>query len=166
MNRKRIAACLLSAAVLAGTVSFVSAQESTAADTKALLGALGIMQGDDTGNFNDGGALTREQFAKIVVKIADKDFIPAGGIAPFFDVPHTRWSAPFIDRGVTLGYFHGFPDGSFQPETEVLPEQVCNVVLTMLGRDESNAGGNWAQSKVAAAGRLGLLCLLYTSRCV
>lgn len=157
MNRKRIAACLLSVAVLAGTVSFVSAQESTAADTKALLGALGIMQGDDTGNFNDGGALTREQFAKIVVRIADKDFIPAGGIAPFFDVPHTRWSAPFIDRGVTLGYFNGFPDGSFQPETEVLPEQVCNVVLKMLGRDESNAGGNWAQSKVAAAGRLGLL---------
>lgn len=160
MKRKKLTALLLSAAILIGAQSGMFAAEATGninADTKALLATLGIMQGDDNGNFNDDAALTREQFVKIVVKIADKDFIPAGGTAPFFDVSYTRWSAPFIDRGVALGYFNGFPDGSFQPEAEVLPEQVCNVVLKMLGADSSEATGNWAQSKVAAAGHMGLL---------
>lgn len=160
MKRKKLTALLLSAAILIGAQSGMFVAEATGninADTKALLATLGIMQGDDNGNFNDDAALTREQFVKIVVKIADKDFIPAGGTAPFFDVSYTRWSAPFIDRGVALGYFNGFPDGSFQPEAEVLPEQVCNVVLKMLGADSSEATGNWAQSKVAAAGHMGLL---------
>lgn len=145
MKRKKLTALLLSAAILIGVQSGMFAAEATGdinADTKALLATLGIMQGDDNGIFNDDAALTREQFTKIVVKIADKDFIPAGATAPFFDVSYTRWSAPYIDRGVVLGYFNGFPDGSFQPEAEVLPEQVCNVVLKMLGADSSEATGN------------------------
>lgn len=126
-------------------------------DTKQLLSSLEIMVGDANGNFNDNETLTREQFAKITVAIADPDYIAVNSVSPFFDVSVNRWSAGYIDRANQMGYFHGYPDGSFRPDEQIVPEQVCKVMLKLLGYDNENITGNWAMSQISFANNKGLL---------
>lgn len=151
MNKKIITGLLCIALMLPHTSVFASEY------TKTLLGAMDIMNGDKTGNFNDFGTLTREQFAKITVAIADPDYIPTNSSAPFYDVSVSRWSSGYIDRANQMGFFHGYPDGSFRPDEEIVPEQVCKVMLDLLGYENENITGNWALSQINFANSKGLL---------
>lgn len=125
--------------------------------TKVLLKKLEIMTGDENGNFDDDQTLTREQFAKITVAIADPDYVVNNSAAPFFDVARTRWSAGYIDRSNKMGFFHGYPDGSFRPDEQIVPEQVCKVMLKLLGYENNDITGNWAESQISFAKNKGLL---------
>lgn len=126
-------------------------------ETKQLLGSLEIMVGDAAGNFNENDTLTREQFAKITVAIADPDYIAVNSVSPFYDVSQNRWSAGYIDRANQMGYFHGYPDGSFRPDEKIVPEQVCKVMLKLLGYNNENVTGNWAMAQISFANNKGLL---------
>lgn len=151
MNKKIITGILCISMMLANTSVFASE------DTKTLLGAMDIMNGDENGSFDDFGTLTREQFAKITVAIADPDYISTNSSAPFYDVSGSRWSAGYIDHANQMGFFHGYPDGSFRPEEEIVPEQVCKVMLKLLGYENENITGNWALSQISFASGKGLL---------
>lgn len=145
------------AALLTALLCLASPALADTDTTKAFLGSLGVMQGDENGEFNDSRTLTREQFAKITVRIADPDYIPTNSTAPFYDVPAHLWSSGYIERANALGYFHGYPDGSFRPYEEVLPEHVCKVMLTLLGYENENITADWASSQIAFARGKGLL---------
>ncbi len=147
------------AAVVLGFAAVVSCLTAyaDADDTKELLRATEIMHGDENGNFDDNGFLTREQFAKITVAIADADYIPTNSAAPFFDVPTSRWSSGYIDRANVMGFFHGYPDGSFRPDEKIVPEQICKIMLKLLGYENENITGNWAQAQISFAKGEGLL---------
>lgn len=151
MSKKIITGVLCAALIFANTSVFASEE------AKTLLGAMNIMNGDKNGSFDDFGTLTREQFAKITVAIADPDYIPTNFSAPFYDVPGSRWSAGYIDRANQMGFFHGYPDGSFCPDEEIVPEQVCKVMLSLLGYENENITGNWALSQINFANGKGLL---------
>lgn len=139
------------------TFVYTSIAQAAEPETKEFLSELAVMQGDSNGNFNDNHTLTREEFAKIVVAIADHDYIALNSTSPFFDVPSNRWSAGYIERANTLGILYGYPDGSFRPSEQVLPEQVCKAMLSMLGYDNSHITANWAQSQIEFAKAKGLL---------
>lgn len=145
------------AIVLIVTLIYSSIASAAEPETKAFLSELAIMQGDGNGNFNENNTLTREEFAKIVVAIADHDYIAVNSTSPFFDVPSNRWSAGYIERANTLGILYGYPDGSFRPSEKVLPEQVCKAMLSMLGYDNNHITANWAQSQIDFAKAKGLL---------
>lgn len=151
MNKKIIAGAVSLAVMLAGPFSYANDE------TKSLLSATQIMQGNENGDFNDYETLTREQFAKITVSVADPDYIPTGSSSPFSDVSESRWSSGYIDRANKMGFFHGYPDGTFRPEEEIVPEEVSKVMLKLLGYENDNITGNWATTQINFANDKGLL---------
>ncbi len=120
-------------------------------EAKNFVKQLKIMQGDPNGDFRDNDILSREEFVKITVAVVEPDFLPISSISPYKDVPYYYWSSAYIGRASDLGYFTGYPDGSFKPYENVLPEQVCKVMLKLLGYDTENTTGNWAETQIAFA---------------
>ena len=136
---------------------FTACYGSFASDSKEFVKKLGIMTGDENGNFSEEELLTREQFAKIVVKMIDPEFIAVNGTSPFSDVAYQSWASGYIKRSNELGFFSGFPDGSFRPSDYLLSEQICKVMLLFLGYENLNAGVSWAESQISTAKSKGLL---------
>lgn len=154
MNKK-IIGMILAAVIAAAPLSGFAADADTSA--RDFVRSFGIMSGYGDGNFGDYDTLTRSQLVKIVIEIADRDFIPVNNIAPYTDVPYTSWAASYIQRGSELGYFSGFPDGSFHPDEAVTAEQVCKTMLKILGYETDYTAGNWAQEQIRLASEKGLL---------
>lgn len=126
-------------------------------ETKYFLKKLEIMQGDENGNFREDDTLSREEFVKMTIKILEPDFIATSSISPYSDVVYSSWSAGYIQRASELGYFTGFPDGSFRPYDKVLPEQLCKIMLKILGYETENTTANWAQNQILIAKSKGIL---------
>ncbi len=143
--------------ILLLTIAMASPLGVYANDTKYLLNKLGIMQGDANGNFRDDDTLSREEFVKMTIKIIEPEFIPTNSISPYSDVLYSSWSAGYIQRASELGYFSGFPDGSFRPYEKVLPEQICKIMLKLLGYETKNTTADWAEHQVSIANSKGLL---------
>lgn len=140
------------------TVSCVySAFAASPAENNRLVSTLGIMVGDENGDFDGDGYLTREQLAKITVSIADPEYIPTSSVSPYKDVSYRSWSSGYIKHVSELGLFIGFPDGTFRPEENVNIEQACKIMLNLLGYGNEVASADWAQSQINAANRVGIL---------
>ncbi|MCK9478861.1 MAG: S-layer homology domain-containing protein [Firmicutes bacterium] len=138
------------------TIFFIS-HNVLANEAQSFVKNLEIMQGDEAGNFNGDGLLTREQLAKITVKLIEPEFIPSNSVSPFFDVPYQSWAAGYIKRSNELGHFTGYPDGSFLPREFVTPEQMSKIMMSLLGYQNEGAASDWAAAQINAAHSLGLL---------
>jgi len=128
-----------------------------ASESIALVKELAIMQGDADGSFRDNDTLTREEFVKVTIKTVEPEFVSTNSVSPYSDVSYLSWSAGYIQRASELGYFSGYPDGSFRPYEEVLPEQMCKIMLKLLGYETENTTANWAQAQITLANNKGLL---------
>ena len=144
--------CILLTVFLFSLPPVISAQQP-----ETLVQALGIMEGYPDGSLHGEEILTREAFVKMTVKILEKDFIPASNVSPYTDVNRERWSSGYIQRASELGYFSGYPDGLFRPTEPVLTEQVCKIMLKLLGYESAGAASGWAQSQISMARGRGLL---------
>ena len=98
------------------------------ADACGIMNGLGILKGDQNGNFNPQGNLTRGQAMKIITYLklgsAAADNLKATG-APFNDVPVTAWEAPFVAYCKNAGITAGYGDGNFGPYDTVTREQLA-----------------------------------------
>lgn len=154
MNKKIISAFVAMALTVSPALTFA---QTTDISAKEFTQRFGIMTGYGDGNFGEYDTLVRSQFVKMTVKIVDKDFIPVNNTAPYTDVPYTHWAASYIDRASQLGYFAGYPDGSFHPDEPVLTEHVCKTMLKILGYETDYTADNWAYAQVELARQKGLL---------
>lgn len=122
-----------------------------------LLTQLGILQGTPSGLFVPDAVVTREQFAKLAVSIANlatEDNMRQGA-TPFVDVNASRWSSGWIRTAVSNGYLVGYTDGRFRPETEVTLAQALTVGLRLVGIEESSLPGAWPARVMSKAASLG-----------
>jgi hypothetical protein len=157
MNKK-IIGTLLGLSLLTSALPVVTGfAEMPDVSAREFVQRMDIMSGYGNGSFGDSDTLTRAQLVKIVIKITDRDFIPVNNVSPYSDVPYTSWAASYINRASELGYFSGFPDGSFHPEDTVTAEQVCKIMLKILGYETDYTAGNWAYEQIRLAGEKGLL---------
>lgn len=128
-----------------------------AIETLRLMGAL---DGYPDGTFRPEGNLTRAQFCKMAVYAmnGENELGLYRTITIFPDVKSSHWAAPYVNlvakgKGVIAGY----PDGAFHPEETVTAGQAVTILLRLLGYADSDIGGIWPQSYMAAAERIGLL---------
>ena len=59
-----------------------------------VLQAVGIMTGDQNGNFNPDGSITRNEMAVIMAHLLNLNYDYYRGTNPFTDVP--EWAAPYV----------------------------------------------------------------------
>lgn len=115
-----------------------------------VMNGIGVIEGDDNGNFNPKDTLTREQAAKIVAYMmlgkSGADSLSAT-VAPFSDVAADRWSAGAISYCATEGIIAGLGDGTFNPTGKLTGHQFAKMLLVALGYDpafEGLVGADWA----------------------
>jgi hypothetical protein len=165
MNHKvKIAASILSAAIALNFSSVVFAefsdvsQKASYADEVNHLAALGIIKGNENGEFKPDDMITREQFARLIIAAADEEYKAEiyKNTSVFPDVTSSRWSSGFVNAAVKLGYMKGMLDGKFHPTDGVTYAQVCTVLVKMLGYSDSDLSGTWPQSYLLKAKEIGL----------
>ena len=94
--RKRWTA-LLCALALSVSLMVPAAQgaQSTQGEVLQVLGAMGVMNGDENGNLNLSANVTRAAFTKMAVAASVyKDMATSSSyVSPFSDVKYTHWAA-------------------------------------------------------------------------
>lgn len=106
------------------------------------LHALGIINGDDQGNFNPDNTITRAEAATIICKMMGvADDAQTVKSTPFTDVPVEHWAAKYISKAAELGIISGYGGGKFGPSDPVTYEQMIKMLVSAWGYDE------WAQAQ-------------------
>ena len=126
------------------------------------LANLSVLQGDDGGNFNPNGCITRAELATILVRMLN--ISGNGNGMPFTDVPSDYWAETSIMLAESYGLIQGYPDGTFNPEGKVTRAEFTAMVNRATGRGITSAeipsdfagftdlpSNHWAYLDMAAA---------------
>lgn len=152
---KKITAAFIAAAL------FLSASPAFAAETDerlVLLDNLGIFEGYEDGSYRLENNLTRAEFTKLAVCASDgrKAVSGAMAVSPFADVPHSLWSAPYIQLAAQRGYVNGYLDSTFRPDDNISFAEATAVFLRLLGYQNSDFGAAWPRGHMQIAADIGL----------
>ena len=142
---KKTLCLVLCLAMMAGLCVFATADfkdqekiENTEAVT--ILTGLGVIKGDDKGNFNPQGTLTRAEAATIITNILGGDGL-AITTDKFSDVKENDWFMSYVAYCVAEGVVAGMGDGTFAPNAKLTGEQWATMLLRALGYEIS--GETW-----------------------
>ena len=97
------------------------------------LAARGIITGGSDGLFRPDGAMTRAEFAAIVVRALGLDTGSLGGEAVFSDVAPEAWYAPYVDAACRYGIVSGVGDGKFCPDGTLSRQEAAVMVARAAG---------------------------------
>ncbi|WP_168123639.1 S-layer homology domain-containing protein [Paenibacillus sp. HB172176] len=100
------------------------------------LSAQHIFEGDNAGNFNPQGNMTRAEFAKVIGLISGVSEDASGASSSFSDVDGDAWYAGYVEAALNAGLMSGMGDGSFNPSGEISRQQMAVIlgrVLEMKG---------------------------------
>ncbi|MGE4353315.1 MAG: S-layer homology domain-containing protein, partial [Oscillospiraceae bacterium] len=155
MNKRLISLLLVFVMTVSLAAPAMAADNSEVLD---VLAALGVMNGDENGDLNLSGNITRAQFAKMVVaasKYGDKGG-ESTGVSPFADVKFTYWAAGYVATARDAGWLNGYLDGTFRPDRSVTMAEAVTVLEKLLGYSDSDISGTWPAGQMALARSLGL----------
>lgn len=156
-NLKRVLSMALASVMVLGlTVVGASAanfndqaeiEHTTAA---AVMNAIGVIEGNEKGDFMPDQVLTREQAAKIICYMLmgpeNAEKLGVSG-TKFSDVAADRWSAPYIAYCANMGILAGDGTGKFNPEGELTGHAFAKMLLVALGYDatiQNYVGNSWS----------------------
>lgn len=118
---------------------------------------VGIMRGDDKGNFNPNQTVTRAEMATIICNmLGETENLKISDI--FSDVPATHWANKYITKAAELGFVSGYGSGKFGPNDPVTYEQAVTMVVRAMNMGElAVAAGGYPDGYVATADEQGFL---------
>ena len=139
------------------TISNAAFKDADSIDYKEaveVMNAVGVLIGDEKGNFNAKDTLTRGQAAKIIAYLdlggKTADAIKGTG-AVFTDVKATDWFAGFVEYCAGAGYVAGVGDKKFAPNEKVTGVQFAKMLLCALGYSAEIEGYTGADYTIAIA---------------
>jgi len=106
----------------APTTAFTDIQGHWAAEFIQRMASQNFVSGFADGSFQPDASISRAQYAAIVARAFNPG--PRRTAIQFPDVPANHWARPAIDQAYRGGFISGFPDGTFQPDQNVLRLQV------------------------------------------
>lgn len=152
-------AFVLTAALTANCFSAEAAgTTNSSASVQQCIQALGIMNGDKSGNLNLSAYVTRAQFATMMIAASEyKNTVSqTASSSPFKDVKYSYWGASYIQQAVTAGWLSGYSDGTFRPGSTLKLEEAAAAVLKMLGYSSSDFSGTYPDAQLTKYVSLGL----------
>lgn len=156
-NLKRVLSMALASVMVLGlTVVGASAADfNDQAEIKhttaaAVMSAIGVLEGNEKGDFMPDQVLTREQAAKIITYMLmgpeNAEKLGVSG-TKFSDVAADRWSAPYVAYCANMGILAGDGTGKFNPEGELTGHAFAKMLLVALGYDaniQNYVGNSWS----------------------
>ena len=157
---KKILSVIAAAAVMptAAHAAFKDINEYSA-EYKAVseLDALGIVEGDENGNFNPHDTVTRAEFTKmVIIALGDEQLAKSFTMTGFEDCGG-HWAMGYIEAGVTDGFISGYSKEKFGPDDDVTYVQAVKMLVAATGYTvyAENSGG-WPSGYIKYGGSLGI----------
>ena len=131
------------------TISNAAFKDADTIDNKEaveVMNAIGVLVGDDKGNFNADANLTRAQAAKIIcVMLLGKDAADGLNLKSTFS-DASGWAESYIAYCASQGIVAGVGDGKFDPNGKLTGYQFAKMLLVALGYKadvEGMTGTDW-----------------------
>lgn len=134
------------------------------------LSQLGIISGDEKGNFNPKKAVTRAEMIKMIVKALNIDVNNVENNAVFKDVKEDDWAFKYVQAAYNEGIVNGISEDEFGKDQKCTREQMAVMFVRALNMNKgsdilNNINGlydiknisNWAQKEVDLAIESGLM---------
>ena len=135
-----------------GNFSDVSENESYFKAVNSLY-EIGIINGDENGNFNPDKNISRAETAKIICMLMGVDD-EAKNIkySKFSDVDTSNWACGYITKAAELGIINGYGNGKFGPKDQVTYAQLIKMVVCAWGyKSDAEDRGGWPDGYIAVA---------------
>jgi len=146
---------LLSTTTQGATFEYFPDVPATAdyAEAVKFIAEIGVIKGDEFGNFNPDQTITRAEFATMMCRLIEvEDEALAITKSSFDDVPSSHWACGYVTKAVELGFVSGYGDGRFGPSDTLTYEQAVTVLIRMLGlADEANNQGGYPDGYISVA---------------
>ena len=133
-NLKRALSLLLSSTMVLGMLvmgssaaSYTDVTSKENVEAIEVLKAVGVMTGDENGNFNPNKQVTRAEMAVVMANLLDlkvEDF--KGASLPFTDVP--EWAVPYVAACYADGITAGTSATTFAPNSPITREQMAAIL--------------------------------------
>ena len=162
-NLKRALSLGLTAAMISGLMvmgsSAASYADVTSEDNQEaieVLQAVGIMVGDEKGNFNPDQQVTRNEMAVVMSNLMAYNVATYKNTSPFTDVP--SWAEPYVAACYTNGITAGYSDTIYGGNDTVTTAQAALMVMKALGyfQYSSDFGSDWQLATVSQGNRIDL----------
>ena len=162
-NLKRALSLGLTAAMISGLMVMGSSAASYADVTSEqnqeaieVLQAVGIMVGDENGNFNPDAQVTRNEMAVIMSNLMDYRVATYSGTSPFTDVP--SWAEPYVAACWTNGITAGYSATTYGGSDTVTTAQAALMLMKALGyfQYDSDFGTDWQLATITQATKIDL----------
>ena len=149
-NLKRALSLGLTAAMISGLMVMGSSAASYADVTSEnnveaieVLEAVGIMIGDENGNFNPDQNVTRNEMAVVMANLMEYNVASYKDTSPFTDVP--SWAEPYVAACWTNGITAGYSDTIYGGSDTVTTAQAALMLMKALGYFQyaSDFGSDW-----------------------
>lgn len=136
-NLKKVLALVVVFSMMLCSVAFAAFpdvdEDASYANAVNTLAALGIIGGDDQGNFNPDNTITRAEATKIICEMQGLKGDANKGATIFTDVAADHWASGYINMATNMGIVNGMGDGTFAPEAPVTYEQIVKMIVVALG---------------------------------
>lgn len=121
-----------------------------------VLQAVGIMVGDDKGNFNPDQKVTRNEMAVVMSNLMDYRAATYAGTSPFTDVP--SWAEPYVAACWTNGITSGYTKTTYGGSDTVTTSQAALMLMKALGyfQYQSDFGADWQFATIKKASQIDL----------
>ena len=162
-NLKRALSLGLTATMISGLMVMGSSAASYADVTSKnhqeaieVLKSVGIMTGDEKGNFNPEAKVTRNEMAVVMSNLMAYNVKTYANTSPFTDVPD--WAEPYVAACYTNGITSGYDKLTYGGSDNVTTAQAALMVMKALGyfQFQSDFGADWQLSTVAQGNKIDL----------
>jgi len=164
-NLKKVVSVIVTVAMLISSFAALSVSAAEYGDVtesnshyKAIkvLSGLGIVKGDDEGNFNPTSDIKRSEMVALICREMGQEAAAlASGGSTFDDVAANHWAAGYISWGVASNIINGVGDNKFDPDASVKFQDAVVMILRALGYERialrpENGGYPTGYMKVAS----------------
>ena len=161
-NLKRALSLLLSSAMVIGMMvmgssaaSYTDVTSEENVEAIEVLKAVGVMTGDENGNFNPDKLVTRAEMAVVMANLLDlkvEDF--KGAKIPFTDVP--EWAVPYVAACYADGITAGISATQYGSNNSVTTAQAALMMMKALGyfQLDKDFGSDWQVATVKQGSKI------------
>ena len=163
-NLKRALSLLLSSTLVLGMLvmggsaaSYTDVTSEENVEAIEVLKAVGVMTGDENGNFNPDKQVTRAEMAVVMANLLDlkvEDF--KGASIPFTDVP--EWAVPYVAACYADGITAGISATQYGSNDSVTTAQAALMMMKALGyfQLDKDFGSDWQVATVKQGSKIDL----------
>lgn len=127
---------------------------------------LGAIKGYPDGSFKPAQAITRAEFASMIVRLFAID--DKGTIEAEFKDTHQHWAMDAIRTLARYGLVNGYEDGTFKPDATITREEIVVMIMRLLNVEalpqtgnidfmDLSRAGNYARESIVAAAKAGIV---------